>query len=78
MKTEEFMSALPLEERVTILEAEVQQLKHRLGDDSVPATPWWEKISGTFANNQAFDEAMELGHQYRESLRPRSDINRQS
>ncbi len=64
------MSEPKLEERVAILEAEVAQLKHELEVSVGSATPWWEKISGTFANNQAFDEAMELGRTYRESLRP--------
>jgi len=64
------MSEPKLEERVAILEAEVAQLKHELEVSVGSAIPWWEKISGTFANNQAFDEAMELGRKYRQSLRP--------
>ena len=64
------MTEPKLEERVAILEAEVAQLKHQLEVNIGSATSWWEKISGTFANNQAFDEAMELGRKYRESLRP--------
>jgi hypothetical protein len=36
---------------------------------SSPKTPWWQKIAGTFADNSAYDEAMQLGHEYRESLR---------
>lgn len=71
------MSVLTLEERLAILETEVAQLKHQLQANSDATTPWWEKISGTFANNLAFDEAMELGHKYRESLRSH-DINRKS
>lgn len=69
------MSKPKLEERVAILEAEVTQIKHQLEVDSAPATPWWEKIAGTFANNPGFDEAMELGSKYRESLRP---VNRKN
>lgn len=64
------MSIMPeqLEERVTILEAEVARLKHKVETDSSQVTPWWEKITGTFANNSAYDEAMQLGREYRESL----------
>jgi hypothetical protein len=57
-----------LEERLTLLEAEVDQLKRKI--DSNPADlPWWEKIAGTFAENSAYDEAMKLGREYRESDR---------
>ena len=34
--------------------------------DSEPA--WWEKIAGIFANDPAFDRAMEMGREYRQSL----------
>ncbi len=60
-----------LEERVAFLEAEVARLKSKVESDS-SSTPWWEKIAGTFADNPAYDEAMQLGQEYRESLRPSS------
>lgn len=60
-----------LEERVAILEAEVASLKSKL-DVVSPTPPWWEKIVGTFANNSAYNEAMQLGREYRESLRSNS------
>ncbi len=63
------MSKPKIEERVATLEAEVAQLKHQIEAGLGSATPWWEKISGTFANNPAFDEAIELGRKYRNSLR---------
>ncbi|MGL5939400.1 MAG: hypothetical protein ACRC2S_03280 [Waterburya sp.] len=56
-----------LEERVAWLEAEVARLKHKVESDT-SSTPWWEKIAGTFADNSAYDEAMQLGREYRESL----------
>lgn len=58
-----------IEERVTILEAEITQLKRILGATYPPVKPWWEKIAGTFANDPIFDEAMALGAKYRKSLR---------
>ncbi|WP_066382702.1 MULTISPECIES: hypothetical protein [unclassified Anabaena] len=58
-----------LEERVAILEAEVASLKSKLEVVSATKTPWWQKIAGTFADNSAYNEAMQLGHEYRESLR---------
>ena len=36
-------------------------------------TPWWEKIVGSFANDPAYEEAMQLGSQYRESQELKSD-----
>jgi hypothetical protein len=60
-----------LEERVALLEAEVERLKHQIQKD--PASlPWWEKIAGTFSENAAYDEAMKLGREYRESQRTNS------
>lgn len=57
------------EERVPHLEAEIALLKNKVKND-LPSQPWWEKIAGTFSDNSAYDEAMELGREYRDSLRP--------
>jgi hypothetical protein len=57
-----------LEERVAHLEAEVARLKNKVENDS-SSKPWWEQIAGAFFNNSAYDEAMRLGREYRESLR---------
>ena len=55
-----------LEERLTLLEAEVDRLKRKIYLTPA-ALPWGEKIAGTFAENPAYDEAMKLGREYRES-----------
>lgn len=60
-----------LEERVALLEAEVERLKHQIQQDPT-SLPWWEKITGTFSENAAYDEAMKLGREYRESQRTNS------
>lgn len=62
------MSTITLEQRVALLEQEILDLKRRL--PIVPERPWWEQISGAFADTPAFDEASELGRQYREAQRP--------
>jgi hypothetical protein len=58
-----------LEERIAYLEAEVARLKTKIENGS-SSRPWWEKIIGTFADDSAYEEAMRLGHEYRDSLRP--------
>jgi hypothetical protein len=56
-----------LEKRLALLENEVARLKSKVESNFSPA-PWWEKITGTFADNSAYDEAMQLGREYRKSL----------
>ena len=65
------MATVPLKERVAILEKEVAQLKSHLENTASTGTPWWDQIIGTFADDPAFEEAVRLGREYRESLRPR-------
>lgn len=62
----------PLENRVALLEAEIQAIKQRLPQPKNPADalPWWEEIFGAFKNDPLFDEAMRLGEDYRKSQRP--------
>lgn len=61
------MTTTSLEERVALLEREVLTLKRQLPK---VAAPWWEQISGVFADTPAFDEAADLGRQYRDLQRP--------
>ena len=63
------MSTSEIEARLTLLETEVARLKQQL-PLSEQQSPWWEKILGTFADDPIYDEAMRLGQQYRQSLRP--------
>jgi hypothetical protein len=64
------MTTRGLETRVAILEGEVARLRARVEPGGAPATPWWERIAGTFHNDAAHEQAMKLGRAYRESLRP--------
>jgi hypothetical protein len=57
-----------LEERIAILEVELARLKNKVEGNSL-SEPWWQKITGKFADNPAYDETMKLGREYRESLR---------
>lgn len=68
-------SSLPLEQRVADLEAEVATLKRKL-DSLDMTTPWWEQIAGTFENDPIYEKAMQLGREYRQSLRPKTSPRR--
>ena len=71
MMTTTHEATITLESRVAILEAKVTQLQTKL-ETAVPDTkPWWEYVVGAFADDPAFEEAMRLGREYRESLRPK-------
>ena len=66
------MAATSVDDRLDAIEKELSELKLRLEVDKPPSTvPWWEQIFGTFANSEAYDDAMQLGREYRESLRPK-------
>ena len=67
-------SLTALEERVTVLEAEAARLKAQQATATPEdAAPWWKKIWGTFKDDPDYEEAMRLGREYRESLRPIDD-----
>jgi hypothetical protein len=64
------MSTNILEERLSELEKRVRRIEERSGVSCEENAPWWRKIAGRFRDNPEFDEAMRLGREYRESLRP--------
>lgn len=63
------MAKSSVAQRLADLEAEVARLKAKL--EGPPPKPWWEEIAGMFANDPAFEEAMRLGREWRESFRPK-------
>lgn len=66
------MATASLEERIAVVERELSELKQQLKTENTSsATPWWEKIAGTFADSEHYDAAMRLGREYRRSLRPK-------
>jgi hypothetical protein len=70
------MPATSLEERMTALEAEIDQIKKRLEAVSPQAAaPWWRRIVGIYKDDQEFEEAMRLGRDYRESQRPKDAVS---
>jgi hypothetical protein len=65
------MATQTLEQRVTNLETEVQELRERLVEGG--AEPWWRGVIGRFKDDPDFEEAMRLGREYRVSLRDRAE-----
>jgi hypothetical protein len=63
------MTSVEIEKRIELLENEVALLKSKVEKKVEKKKPWWEEIAGTFADDPAYDEAMRLGREYRESQR---------
>ncbi len=59
------MATREIEIRVSALEGEIAMLKEKLAKIEKMPIPWWQKISGTFADDADYDEAMRLGREYR-------------
>jgi hypothetical protein len=60
-----------LEKQLVALTSEVDRLKKKIATSN-DDLPWWEKRWGLFDGDPDYDKAMELGRQYRESLRPKA------
>ena len=67
------MANATVEERLTALETEMERLKQERSGDAETPQPWWKQIWGTFKDDAAYTEAMRLGREYRQSLRPQDD-----
>lgn len=59
------MATTEIEIRVSALESEIATLKEKIAKFEKTPTPWWQKISGTFADDMDYEEAMRLGREYR-------------
>lgn len=71
------MKISDLETRVLKLEQAVTQLQSQANDSS-KRNRWWETAAGRFEDDPVFDEIVELGREYRESLRPKSKARKGS
>jgi hypothetical protein len=63
-----------VEQRLAALEAEVARLKECVEKNRVQDTDWLDDIWGAFADDPAYEEAMRLGREWRESFRPKSRV----
>jgi hypothetical protein len=65
------MTQAEIEERLIVLETEIQLLKTQQASPNKADPKWVLAHSGRFADDPAFDEVVRLGREYRESLRPK-------
>lgn len=62
------MTTKTLEDRLAVVESELTQIKQQLAAERPqPATSGWERIFGSFADSEGFEEAVRLGREYREA-----------
>ena len=67
------MSTAQIERRLQTLEEEVARLKAELQSRGGTSNGHgWEHLVGTFAGDPLYVEAMRLGREYRQSLRPKA------
>jgi hypothetical protein len=60
--------AVSIEERLARLEEDVERLKSTRARE--PLQPWWKRFVGAFENDPLFEDAVNRGREYRQSLRP--------
>ena len=61
-----------IEERLTLVERELAELKTRLPPEPKPEN-WIEKISGSMKDFPEFDEVLRLGKEFRDADRLKDD-----
>lgn len=69
------MQSAEIEKRVAVLEEELASLRRKV-EGSEPLQSWWERIAGTFKNDPVYEQAMKLGREYRQSLKPATKSSR--
>ncbi len=68
------MAPETLEDRLALVESELAQIKHQLAAEKPQAGPaGWERIFGSFADSEGFDEAVRLGREYRDAQNDGTD-----
>ena len=68
------MATTSLAERARALERQMGELRSGTYP-SEETRDWLNRVSGMFADDPVFDEAMRLGREYRESLQPKPKGN---
>lgn len=66
------VSTEALEGRLSAVEKELAELKSLMSSRKSKGA-WWQEMFGSFADSEGFDEAVRLGQEYRDSLRPKKN-----
>jgi hypothetical protein len=66
--------ALTLEERLTHLEHELEQVKKRLPEAPTKPKNWLDQVFGSFKDDPIYEEAMRLRREFRDSQQQPDDI----
>jgi hypothetical protein len=64
------MTSQQIEERLSSLEQEIVQIKSLMAKSDAPSPKkekWWHKIAGSATKDPTFDEAEQLGREWRRS-----------
>ena len=61
-----------IEQRLTAVEKMIRELQHQLAN-AQPASNWIEQITGSFKDEPAFEEVLEIGRAIRSTDRPSED-----
>lgn len=70
------MTINTLEDRVTILEKELESLKQQLtANQAQDVAPGWKQIVGVFKDDPYFDEAERLGREWRDAQQMEYDTD---
>ena len=69
------MTLSELEKRMANMEDELASLKHKVAEIGSDV-PWWERIAGQFQDDPVYARAMNLGREYRQSLKPAASSGR--
>lgn len=69
------MTIAQLEKRLRFLE---KKIAHMQSNGVKPSHRWWLDDAGRFANDPVFEEMIQLGREYRESLRPATKKTRRA
>jgi hypothetical protein len=73
------MATRTLEDRLTIVEQELEQLKQQLRVGKPQETePRWKQIVGVFKDDPLFDEAERLGREWRDAQQMEYDEDAES
>ncbi len=57
-----------LEQRISILEKELSEIKQILAKSPQSKSPWWLEVAGSFEEDPTFDEVIKLGREWRKSM----------